>query len=304
MEESVIKVHEKKKNIIIAYIFLLPWFVGIIGLVIGPMFSSLYLSFTQYDLLTSPEWIGLKNYTNMFNDPKLISSIKVTLTFTFLGVPIQLFSALFVALLLNKGLKGIGIYRTVYYIPSLLGGSVAVALLWKNIFGLDGIINDFLMVFGIEGKGWVSHPSYVIYTLITLSAWQFGSTMVIFLAGLKQIPGELYEAASVDGATNFAKFKSITLPMLSPVMFFNLVMALIGSLQVFTSAFIVSGGTGGPANSTLFYTLYLYLKGFSYFEMGYASAMAWILLISIAVLTGLVFYTSRYWVYYEDGGKL
>lgn len=296
--------NERKKNILIAYIFLLPWFVGIIGLVIGPMFSSFYLSFTQYDLLTSPKWIGIENYTSMLNDPKLVNSIKVTLKFTFLGVPIQLISALLVAILLNKGLKGIGLYRTIYYIPSLLGGSVAVALLWKNIFGLDGIINDFLMIFGIEGKGWVSHPSYVIYTLITLSAWQFGSTMVIFLAGLKQIPGELYEAASVDGATNFAKFKSITLPMLSPVMFFNLVMSLIGSLQIFTSAFIVSSGTGGPADSTLFYTLYLYLKGFSYFEMGYASAMAWLLLISIATLTGIVFYTSRYWVYYEDGGEL
>ncbi|WP_307322283.1 carbohydrate ABC transporter permease [Evansella vedderi] len=283
--------------------FLLPWFIGFFGLVVGPMISSLYLSFTQYDLLTAPQWVGAQNYVEMFNDRKFIASVKVTTTFVVIGVPLQLIAALFIAMLLNKGLSGIGFYRTVYYIPSLLGGSVAIALLWKNIFGMNGIFNDFLGIFGIAGRGWVSHPDYAIYTLIALATWQFGSSMVIFLAGLKQIPGELYEAASVDGANPFMKFKAITLPLLSPVILFNLVMVSISSLQVFTSAYIVSEGSGGPANSTLFYTLYLYQKGFSFFEMGYASAMAWLLLIVIALLTAIIFFSSKYWVHYEYGGK-
>lgn len=292
---------QSRKNTLIAYLFLLPWLIGFFALVFGPMFSSLYLSFTKYDLLTSPNWVGLQNYVDMFGDRKFISSVKVTLTFVLIGVPLQLIAALVVALVLNKGLKGIGLYRTIYYIPSLLGGSVAIALLWKNIFGMDGIINDLLQVFGVEGRGWVSHPDYAIYTLIALATWQFGSSMVIFLAGLKQIPGELYEAADVDGAKSFDKFKHITLPLLTPVILFNLVMVLIKSLQVFTSAYIVSEGTGGPANSTLFYTLYLYQKGFSFFEMGYASAMAWILLAVLALLTALIFISSKFWVHYEYG---
>nr|WP_249316799.1 sugar ABC transporter permease [Bacillus sp. FJAT-50079] len=287
----------------IAYLFLLPWLIGFLGLVLGPMISSFYLSFTEYDLLTSPKWVGMQNYIEMMQDRKFISSVKVTLKFVLIGVPMQLIAALLVAILLNKGLRGIGLYRTIYYIPSLLGGSVAIALLWKNIFGMNGIINDFLAFFGIAGKGWVSHPNYAIYTLIALATWQFGSSMVIFLAGLKQIPNELYEAADVDGANSFMKLKNITLPLLTPVILFNLVMVLIKSLQVFTSAYIVSEGTGGPANSTLFYTLYLYQKGFSYFEMGYASAMAWILLIVLSVLTAIIFLSSRYWVHYEYGGK-
>ncbi|WP_349305454.1 sugar ABC transporter permease [Bacillus sp. FJAT-50079] len=294
---------QKRKNYLIAYLFLLPWLIGFLGLVLGPMISSFYLSFTEYDLLTSPKWVGMQNYIEMMQDRKFISSVKVTLKFVLIGVPMQLIAALLVAILLNKGLRGIGLYRTIYYIPSLLGGSVAIALLWKNIFGMNGIINDFLAFFGIAGKGWVSHPNYAIYTLIALATWQFGSSMVIFLAGLKQIPNELYEAADVDGANSFMKLKNITLPLLTPVILFNLVMVLIKSLQVFTSAYIVSEGTGGPANSTLFYTLYLYQKGFSYFEMGYASAMAWILLIVLSVLTAIIFLSSRYWVHYEYGGK-
>jgi len=289
-----------KKNSFIAYLFLLPWLIGLLTLVIGPMISSLYLSFTEYDLLTSPEWVGLKNYISMIDDRRFLNAVEVTLTFSLIGVPLQIITALFVAILLNKGLKGIGIYRTVYYIPSLLGGSVAIAILWKNIFGKNGIVNDFLAYFGIQGEGWISHPDYAIYTLIALSVWQFGSSMVIFLAGLKQIPNELYEAASIDGAGAFGKLRKVTIPLLTPVILFNLVMTIINSVQVFTSAYIVSEGTGGPANSTMFYTLLLYLKGFSYFEMGFASAMAWLLLIVLAIITGLVFFSSKYWVHYED----
>ena len=267
------------------------------------MIVSLYLSFTDYTLLSPPKWVGLANFQEMFQDRHYLDSVKVTLTFVFLAVPFELIAALGVALLLNKGLKGLGVYRTMYYIPSLLGGSVAIALLWKNLFGVDGLINQVLAYLGIQGKGWVSHPDYALYTLIILSIWQFGSAMVIFLAGLKQIPSDLYEAAAVDGAGSTRKFWNITMPMLSPVIFFNLIMKLINSMQVFTSSYIVSEGTGGPINSTLFYTLYLYQKGFAHFEMGYASAMAWLLLIAVGVMTGILFLTSKFWVYYDDGGK-
>jgi multiple sugar transport system permease protein len=294
----------KYKYGLTAYIFLLPWLIGFFGLVLGPMISSLYLSFTKYNLLESPQWTGWTNYITMFQDSNYLDAVKVTLTYVFISVPTQLIAALLVALLLNRGLRGLGIYRTVYYIPSLLGGSVAIALLWKNLFGINGVFNQFLAVFGIEGRGWVNHPDYALYTLIVLATWQFGASMVIFLAGLKQIPGELYEAASVDGASKFRQLRMITLPLLTPVIFFNLVIELIKTMQSFTSSYIVSEGTGGPINSTLFYTLYLYQRGFSYFEMGYASAMAWVLVVGLGAMTAALFITSKYWVYYEDGGKL
>jgi multiple sugar transport system permease protein len=284
----------------VGYLFLTPWLIGFFGLVLGPMIYSLYLSFTNYNLLNAPQWVGLANFQKMLHEQDYLDSVKVTLTFVALAVPLELIAALAVALLLNKGIRGLGIYRTMYYIPSLLGGSVAIALLWKNIFGVDGLVNQVLAYFGIQGKGWVSNPDTALYTLIILATWQFGSAMVIFLAGLKQIPNELYEAAAVDGAGGWRKFWNITMPMLSPVLFFNLIMKIINSMQVFTSSYIVSNGTGGPVNSTLFYTLYLYRQGFSYFNMGYASAMAWILLIVLAVLTGILFLTSKYWVYYEN----
>ncbi|WP_081727955.1 carbohydrate ABC transporter permease [Halalkalibacter hemicellulosilyticus] len=283
--------------------FLLPWLIGFFGLVLGPMISSLYLSFTRFDLMNPPRWIGLANYQNLFQDQRFWDSVQVTATFVMIAVPTQLIAALLVALLLNRSMKGIGIYRTVYYIPSLLGGSVAIALLWKNIFGIDGLVNQVLAFFNITGKGWVAHPDFALGTLIILATWQFGASMVIFLAGLKQIPSELYEAAAVDGANNIRKFFKITLPLLTPVLFFNLVIELIKSIQVFTSSYIISEGTGGPINSTLFYTLYLYQKGFSHFEMGYASAMAWILVMVLGTLTAFIFISSKYWVYYEDGGK-
>ncbi|MDQ0227383.1 multiple sugar transport system permease protein [Metabacillus niabensis] len=307
-KNKVVKVSTRKKGFskptLIAYLFLLPWLIGFFGLVLGPMISSLYLSFTQYDLLNPPQWVGLQNYKEMFADSSYWDSVKVTLTFVFIAVPTQLIAALLVALLLNRGLRGVGIYRTVYYIPSLLGGSVAIALLWKNLFGLDGLVNKFLAFFNIQGEGWVANPDYALYTLIILATWQFGASMVIFLAGLKQIPQSLYEAAAVDGASKFKQFIHITFPLLTPVIFFNLVIEIIRSIQSFTSSYIVSEGTGGPINSTLFYTLYLYQKGFSYFEMGFASSMAWVLLIVLGIMTAVLFITSKYWVFYEDGGKL
>jgi multiple sugar transport system permease protein len=215
-------------------------------------------------------------------------------------VPLQLAAALGLALLLDRGMRGLAIYRSAFYLPSLLGGSVAIAILWRQIFGTTGLINQVLGIFGIEGQGWVSHPDYALSTLIVLNVWTFGAPMIIFLAGLRQIPEMYYEAASIDGATKLRQFWSITIPMLTPIIFFNLVLQLIGAMQTFTQAFVVSGGTGGPADSTLFFTLYLYQQGFASLNMGYASAMAWLLLILTAVLTAINFLLSKYWVFYND----
>ncbi|MEX1031429.1 MAG: sugar ABC transporter permease [Paenibacillaceae bacterium] len=295
---------QKYKTYLVGYGFLLPWLIGLFGLYLGPILASFYLSFTNYDLFNSPEWVGADNYVNMFTqDYRLKDSILVTFKYVFFSVPTRLAFALFLAILLNQNLRFLGLYRTIYYIPSLLGGSVAISILWKQVFDQSGIFNQGLSLIGIDGPSWISDPSYAIYSLVGLSVWQFGAVMIIFLAGLKQIPGELYEAATVDGAGAIRKFMKITLPLLTPVIFFNLVITLIQSFQTFTKAFIISNGNGGPINSTLLYSLYLYIKGFSFLEMGYASAMAWILLFIIAIFTGLLFLSSRYWVYYSDGGQ-
>ena len=281
------------------YLFLLPWFLGMLFTVI-PFFASLYLAFTDYNLFTEPNFVGLANFQAMFEDPRLLQSLKVTFIYTFVSVPISLAVALLVALVLNRGLQGLSIYRSVYYLPSLLGGSVAIVMLWRYIFGNDGIVNGFLGLFGIQGPAWVTDPQFSLSTLIVLNVWTFGSPMVIFLAGLRQVPGMYYEAASIDGASKWRQFRNITLPLISPVIFFNLIMQLIGSFQTFTQGYVMSGGTGGPADSTLFYNLYLYQKGFTEFEMGYASAMAWLLLMIIAIFTAINFIASKFWVFYDN----
>jgi multiple sugar transport system permease protein len=281
------------------YLFLLPWFIGMLFTVI-PFFASLYLAFTDYNLLNAPQWIGLGNFREMLDDPLLRQSLKVTFIYTFVSVPLSLVVALGVAMMLNQGIKGLPVYRAVFYLPSLLGGSVAIVLLWKYIFGFDGIVNGFLGWFGIDGPGWTTDPDYALTTLIILHIWTFGSPMVIFLAGLRQIPTMYYEAAAVDGASRWRQFRSITLPLLSPIIFFNLIQSLISSFQTFTQGFIMSGGTGGPADSTIFYNLYLYQQGFSQFHMGYASAMAWVLLVIIAAFTALNFLAAKYWVFYDN----
>lgn len=288
----------------IALLFLAPWLVGLVLLTLGPMLTSLYISFTNYTILNPPVWVGLQNYITMFTgDPLFIKSLKVTFTYVGVSVPVKLIFALLVAMLLNRGIRGLGIYRTIYYIPTLLGGSVAIAMLWRKMLGGDGLLNGLLAMIGIKAPDWVANPNYALYSIVLLSVWQFGSSMIIFLAGLKQIPPEYDEAAAVDGAGAVRRFFHITLPILSPVIFFNLVMQLITSFQSFTQAFIISNGSGGPVNSTLMYSLYLYKKGFAFFQMGYASAMAWILVILIGLFTLLVFRSSKLWVHYEDGGK-
>jgi multiple sugar transport system permease protein len=216
-------------------------------------------------------------------------------------VPFVLALALALAMVLDRGLRGLPFYRSVYYLPSLLGGSVAIAILWKIVFGTNGLVNQVLGLFGFENlPGWVGHPDYALGTLIVLNVWTFGSPMIIFLAGLRQIPHMYYEAAAVDGAGSMRRFFSITLPLLTPIIFFNLILETIKAFQTFSQAFIVSGGTGGPADSTMFYTLYLYMRGFGAFDMGYASALAWFLLMIIAGLTAVNFIASRFWVHYGD----
>jgi multiple sugar transport system permease protein len=284
-----------------AYLFLAPWFLGLAFITIGPIVASLVLSFTDYSLLETPNWIGTENYERMWNDARLHNSLVVTFTYVFVSVPFVLALALALAMLLDRGLRGLPIYRSVYYLPSLLGGSVAIAILWRRIFGSDGLVNQVLGLFGYEDlPGWVGHPDHALNTLIVLNIWTFGSPMIIFLAGLRQIPQMYYEAASVDGAGPVRRFVSITLPLLTPIIFFNLILQMINAFQTFSQAFIVSGGTGGPADSTMFYTLYLYLRGFGAFDMGYASALAWFLLLIIAGLTAVNFIASRFWVHYGD----
>lgn len=283
------------------YLFLLPWLVGFFGLTLGPTLASLYLSFTNFDLLSPPRWIGLENFQFMFtSDARFWQALNVTFTYVVWSVPLKLLVALGIAMLLDKGIRGAGLYRALFYLPSLIGASVAVAVLWRKLFDRDGIANQLLALLGYHGEPWLNHPDYALGTLVILTVWQFGSPMIIFLAGLRQIPTDLYEAASMDGARRIRQFLFITLPLLAPVIFFNLVLQTIEAFKAFTQAFVVSGGTGGPVDSTLFYTLYLYEEAFANFRMGYAAALAWVLLVIIAVFTAISFLTSRYWVYYDD----
>jgi len=279
--------------------FLSPWLIGLLAITVGPMIASFYLSFTDYSLGYG-EWIGTENYQRMLDDPRLAQSIKVTAIYTFVSVPLQLGAALILAMILDRGLRGMAFYRSLFYLPSLLGASVAIAIMWRQVFGTEGLVNQVLAIFGIQGEGWVSHPDYALGTLIILHVWTFGSPMIIFLAGLRQIPTMYYEAAIVDGAGPFRRFMNVTLPLLTPIIFFNLVLQIIHSFQSFTQAFIVSSGKGGPSDSTLFLTLYLYDQGFTQFDMGYASAIAWLLLIIIAIFTALNFLMSKFWVFYGD----
>lgn len=290
-----------RRTSLTAYLFLLPWMTGLVVFTLGPILASAWLSFTNYDLFSSPDWVGLNNYVRLLaRDDRFADALSVTFRYVLLSVPLQLAFALLVAAVLNRGLAGLSLYRAAYYLPSLLGGSVAIAILWRQVFGMNGLFNQVLALVGIQGISWIAEPGTALYTLIVLRIWQFGSPMLIFLAGMKQIPQELYEASEIDGAGVMTRFGRITLPLLTPIIFFNLIMQMVSAFQAFTPAFLISGGTGGPADSVLFYTLYLYQQGFSNFRMGYASAMAWILLLIIGAFSAVAFLSSRYWVYYED----
>jgi len=305
-----------------AYAFLAPWLLGFLVLTLYPMAYSLWLGFTDYDFTKPGEthWIGIGNYLKMFAplagksefisstgeavraDPYYLKALSVTFTYVFASVPLKLIVALAIAMLMNQRLRGVPFYRAVYYIPTLLGGSVAIAVLWRKLFEKEGLVNGFLGALGFSNlPSWITNPRYALWTLVLLTVWQFGSSMIIFLAGLKQIPEEYYEAASVDGASKVRQFFAITIPLLSPVILFNLVMQMISAFQAFTQAYIIGGGRGGVLNSTLFYTLHLYIQGWTYHEMGYASAMAWVLLAIIGVLTVIIFRSSGAWVSYGAG---
>ncbi|CAN7334462.1 carbohydrate ABC transporter permease [Arthrobacter sp. LjRoot14] len=291
----------KTREALVAYAFLTPWILGMVLLTLGPMLYSLYLSFTSYDLLSDPRWIGFANYTQMFTaDPRYLKSVSVTLIYVAVSVPLLLIVSMLLALLLNKNMKFLTGYRALFYLPSLMGASVAIAALWRLVFGADGLVNQALALLGIEHGSWVGNPDDALTTIITLTLWVFGSTMIIFLAGLRQIPKELHEAATMDGAGTLRRFVSVTLPLMTPLIFFNTLMGTIHAFQSFTGAYVVSGGTGGPADSTLFYTLYLYQRGFGQLDMGYASAMAWVLLAVLAAFSAFFFWTAKFWVHYGD----
>lgn len=237
----------------------------------------------------------------MFQDEKFYQSLKVTFTYVALLVPLRLIFALLIAMLLSSKHRGIGVYRSIFYLPSLLGGSVAIAIMWGQLFGAEGAINSILQMLGVDVNiSWIGNTKTALGVLVILGVWQFGASMLIFIAGLKQVPTTYYEAATLDGASSFQKFKSITLPMISPVIFFNLIMQIINAFKAFNESYIIT--KGGPLDKTLFYALYIYKQSFEYFNMGYGSALAWVLLLIIAVFAVFIFKSSNNWVYYETKG--
>lgn len=286
-----------KRNVGLLYV--LPWIIGFLLFTLYPFVSSFYNSFTNNLGGKAAGFIGLKNYIDIFTvDFDFWISARATLIFVLIAVPLKIGFALCIAVLLNMRVRGANLYRTIYYVPSVLGGGVAVSIIWRMLFQKSGLINQMLGALGIPAVGWLSNPNVALFTISLLSVWQFGSSMVIFLAGLKQIPRDLYEAATVDGASKARMFCVITLPMLTPVLLFNVVMQMINAFQEFTSAFIITGG--GPVKSTYLYAFKLYVEAFRNFRLGYASALSWILFAVIIVVTLLIFRLSDRYVYYES----
>jgi len=285
-----------RKEALQFYMAIAPWLMGFILFTAGPMLISLWTSFTDWDLLTDPQWVGLENYRSLATDPTFIQSIKVTLAYTAAYVPLDLVGGLLLALLVRPRLRGIGIYRTIFYLPTVFSG-VAFVVVWLWMLNPNGgLINLVLRWFGIEGPRWLLDPKYALWSLVMMSFWGWGRSMALYLGGMQSIPGELYEAASMDGAGNFRQFFKITLPLLSPIIFFNLVLSIISTFQSFTSAFVATNG--GPLDSTLFLVLYIYRQAFEYFHMGYAAALAWVLFAIILVLTLVLLRSQKFWVFY------
>jgi multiple sugar transport system permease protein len=287
---------------LMGYLFIAPWLVAFLAFTAVPMLGSAVLAFTDYNVLSQNlKWVGLDNFQRMlFNDPRYWRAVQATFSFALVAVPLKLIFALALAMLFNNSRRLVYSYRAAYYLPSIVGASVAVAVVWRELVGRNGPVNAVLGQFGVPAQAWLGNPSTALGTVILLSVWEFGSPMLIFLAGLKQIPDQLYEAASIDGAGAWKRFLRITIPLLTPLIFFNLVLQMIFGFTVFTSAFILSGGSGAPLDSLLLYSLYLYQKAFRDFQMGYAAAMAWALLLVIGIFTAIIFKTSSAWVYYES----
>ena len=278
----------------------LPFTFGFLAFTIVPMLMSLYYAFTDYDIKNPPVWAGLKNFIKMFtDDPRFVKSLQVTFYFALTSVPLRLIFALLVALLLLRTTKATSFYRAAYYLPSIIGGSVAVSILWKRMFAKEGVVNAILGMFGIHTTfAWLGNKHTAIWVLVVLAVWQFGSSMLIFLSSLKQIPQSLYEAARVDGSNKWQQFWKITLPLLTPTIFFNLVMQMINGFLAFTQCYIITQGK--PMDSTLFYTVYMYEQSFQFNNAGYGAAMAWVMLLIIALITAVLFGTKKFWVY--EGG--
>jgi multiple sugar transport system permease protein len=292
---------QSRREAIVAYLFISPWLLGLLVFLVGPILLSLFFSLTKYTLIKPPEWLGFSNYERMLTDPFVGIALRVTGTYTLLAVPLGTVVALLVALLLNQKVTGIRVFRTIFYLPSLISG-VAVAIVFSWLFSHRfGIINFLLGKLGIAGPNWLGDPNTVLWTLLLMSLWGTGAGAVIFLASLQGVPQSLYEAAELDGASTLRKFWHITLPLISPVIMFSVITGVIGTFQTFTISYLMTGG--GPAYSTLFYLLYLYRNAFNWFEMGYASALAWVLFIIIMFFTAILLRTSSLWVYYEGAGK-
>lgn len=283
------------------YMFISPWLIGFFLLSLIPILISLYLAFTNYNLISAPKLIGFRNFERMLTDSRLKKSIFATLYYVFASVPLKVGFALMIACLMNRKMRGANFFRSIYYLPTLVGSGIPVALMWKQLFGNNGVINEILRALGFTGNtSWLGNKSTAIWVLILLAIWQFGSSMLIFSAGLKQIPDTYYEAGKLDGASSFALFIHITLPSLSSIIFFNLIMQIISAFMAFTQAYVITGG--GPLDSTLLYALYVYRKAMDYFDMGYACALSWVLMVIVALITMLVFRSSSKWVYYESKG--
>ena len=277
--------------------YLAPYIVGLLVFTMVPFLASLYLSFTDYNLMSAPVWTGLQNYIDLFtSDRTFRRSLTVTLIYVFTTVPLKLAFALFIAYILNYRLRGINFFRTAFYVPSILGGSIAIAVLWRYIFATDGLVNMGLTAMGFEAVNWFGDPGNALFTITLLRCWQFGSAMVIFLAALQSIDKSLYAAAAIDGASKLHSFIFITIPLLTPVIFFNLIMQMVQAFQEFNGPYIITGG--GPLKSTYLLPLYIYDEAFKRFDMGYASAIAWVLFVIIMVLTLVAFWSSKKWVFY------
>lgn len=276
----------------------MPWVIGFFIFTVYPFVNSFYISLTDFTMVKEPKMIGLANYEELFNDTEFLNSLVATFKYALVTVPAALIFALLIAVILNFKLKGINFFRTSYYIPSILGGNVAISVIWKFLFTSDGLINQFIGLFGFDPLPWLSDPNLAMIVVSSLRVWQFGSSMIIFLAALQNIPGELYEAAEVDGANKITQFFKITLPLITPSLFFNLVMGMVGAFQEFNSAYLITGG--GPLKSTQFTSLMIYNYSFKFFRMGYASAMSWVLFVVIMIFTAIIFMTQNKWVYYAD----
>ena len=281
------------------FILILPWLIGFCIFKLYPFVSSLVYSFTDYDLFKGVQnVVGFQNYIDAFTKPKNVKALQVTFTYAFMTVPLKLIFALFIAYILNFKIKGVGLFRTAYYVPSILGGSVAIAVLWKALFKNDGVVNTILAMLGFESINFLADKQWALFIICLLRVWQFGSAMVLFLAALKGVPEDLYEAASIDGATRGRQFMSITIPLISPVIFYNLVTQLVQAFQEFNGPYIITNG--GPRNATTLISVIVYNTAFKDYKVGMSSAMAWVMFVIVMVLTVIAFVSQKKWVYYSD----